>query len=351
MELTSNYFKQISDIIAQAKNNAEIAVNSELVTLYWNVGRIIKTQILEGDKPEYGKSAITELSRELVTEYGRGYSKTNLFNMVKFYEVFSDEQIFHSLRGKLTWTHIKRLVYIEDPLIRQFYLDLTINERWSSRTLIDRINSMLYERTLISKKPEETIANDLTLLSEQKIMSKELVFRDPYVLDFLDLKDNFNEKDLENAIIAEIERFLLEIGLDFAFVGRQVRIVINDKDFYIDLLFYHRKMKRLVVIEQKLGEFLPEHKGQVELYLNWLAKNDMNDGDNPPIAIILCAKKDEKIVEYLGLNESDIHVAQFLTEAFRKKLPQAIDNAKTLLEQRKQYNNGDTDENKKQTED
>lgn len=164
------------------------------------------------------------------------------------------------------------------------------------------------------------------------------------MLDFLDLKDNFSEKDLENAIIAELERFLMEFGRDFAFVGRQVRITINDKDFYIDLLFYHRKMKRLVVIELKLGEFLPEHKGQVELYLNWLAKNDVNDGDNQPIAIILCAEKDDAVIEYLGLDESDIHVAQFLTEAFKRKLPQAITNAKTLLEQRRQYKEESTDE-------
>ena len=157
------------------------------------------------------------------------------------------------------------------------------------------------------------------------------------MLDFLDLKDNFNEKDLENAIISEIERFLLEFGLDFAFVGRQVRITINDKDFYIDLLFYHRKMRRLVVIELKLGEFLPEHKGQVELYLNWLTKNDMNEGDSKPIAIVLCAKKDEGVIEYLGIEDTDIHVARFLTEAFKKKLPQAISNAKALLEQHKQY--------------
>jgi len=341
MEISNNYFKQISDVIAEARSTAEIAVNSALVMLYWNIGKIIKGRILEGNKPEYGKGIIAELSRDLVSEYGRGYSQRNLFNMVKFYEVLPDEQILHSLRAKLSWTHIKRLVYIDDPNKRQFYLSLTINERWSSRTLIDRINGMLYERTLISRKPEETIANDLALLNERKIMTKELFLRDPYVLDFLDLRDNFSEKDLERAIITELERFLLEFGLDFAFVGRQVRITISDKDFYIDLLFYHRKMKRLVAIELKLGEFKPEYKGQIELYLSWLAKNDMNDGDNPPIGIILCAEKDEGIIELLGLNNSDIHVAQFLTETLKKKLPQAIDNAKTLLEQRKQYEKDD----------
>ena len=334
MELKNNYFNQISDLIIQTRTRAEVAVNSELVTLYWHVGKVIKTQILEGSKSEYGKRVISELSDALTREYGRGYGKSNLFNMAKFYEIFPDEQIFHALRGKLTWTHLKRLIYIGDPLRRQFYLDLTVNERWSSRTLNERIDSMLYERTLISNKPEETIKSDLTQLATQKIMSKDLALRDPYVLDFLGLKDSFSENDLEQAIIGELERFLLEFGLDFAFIGRQVRITINDTDFYIDLLFYHRKMKRLVAIELKLGKFKPEYKGQVELYLGWLTKNDMNEGDNPPIGIILCAEKDEEVIELLNLDESDIHVAQFLLKAFEDKLPKAVRNAKSLLQQR-----------------
>ena len=334
MELKNNYFNQISDLIIQARTRTEVAVNSELVTLYWHVGKVIKTQILEGSKPEYGKRVISELSEALTKEYGRGYGKSNLFNMSKFYETFPDEQIFHALRGKLTWTHLKRLTYIEDSLRRQFYLDLAVNERWSSRTLNERIDGMLYERTLISNKPEETIKSDLTRLAKQKIMSKDLALRDPYVLDFLGLKDNFSENDLEQAIISELERFLLEFGLDFAFIGRQVRITINDTDFYIDLLFYHRKMKRLVAIELKLGKFKPEYKGQVEIYLNWLTKNDMNEGDNPPIGIILCAEKDEEVIELLNLGESDIHVAQFLLKAFEDKLPKAVSNAKALLQQR-----------------
>jgi len=337
MELANNYFKQISEMIAQARSRAEVAVNSELVMLYWNVGKVIKTQILEGNKPEYGKSIISGLSYDLVAEYGRGYSRANLFNMVKLYEVFSDEQIFHTLCRKLTWSHFRKLMYIKESLKMEFYIALTLNERWSVRELDGRINGMLYERTNLSKRPEITIANDLEMLRDEKKMSTDLALRDPYMLDFLELQDNFSEKDLENAIIAELQRFILEFGRDFAFIGRQVRITINDKDFYIDLLFYHRKMKRLVVVELKLEEFKPEHKGQVELYLNWLAQNDMNEGDNKPVGIILCAEKDEKIVELLSLDESDIHVAKFLTEAFEKKLPQAIKNAKTLLEQRKHY--------------
>ena len=336
--LTSNYFTQIKEIIANAKRNAEIVLNSELVILYWNIGKVIKEQILDGNKPEYGKSVITALSSDLTDTYGKGYRKTNLFNMVRLFEVFHDEQIFHTLCGKLTWSHFRKVMYMKDPLKMEFYITLTINERWSVRELEGRINSMLYERTNLSKKPEITIADDLELLRNKKEMPTSIALRDPYMLEFLDLQDNFSEKDLESAIMAELQRFILEFGRDFAFIGRQVRITINDKDFYIDLLFYHRKMRRLVVVELKLEEFKPEHKGQIELYLNWLAQNDMNEGDNKPIGIILCAEKDEKIVELLSLDDSDIHVAKFLTETFEAKLPQAINNAKILLAQREGKN-------------
>jgi predicted nuclease of restriction endonuclease-like (RecB) superfamily len=206
----------------------------------------------------------------------------------------------------------------------------------------ERINSMLFERTLISKKPEGTIVNDLKNLRDNKEMSTNLFFRDPYFLDFLGLADIYSEKDLESAILHELEHFILEMGRDFAFLGRQVRITIHDKDYYMDLLFYHRKLRRLVVVELKLGEFLPEYKGQVELYLHWLEKNEQNTGEEKPIAIILCAKKDDEIVELLELDKSGIHIGQYYTElppksVWQDKLRKAITNAKQLIEQR----NGD----------
>jgi len=337
MELTKNYFKEISEMISAARQNAEIAVNRELVMLYWNVGRVIKTQILEGNKPEYGKSVITQLSCDLVSEYGRGYSQRNLFNMVKFYEVFGDESILQTLSAKLTWSHFTKLIYIKEPLKMDFYSTLALNERWSVRELDERINSQLFERTNLSKKPEITIADDLQMLRENKEMSTDIALRDPYVLDFLDLKDNFSEKDLENAIIAELERFILEMGRDFTFVERQMRLTFGGTDYYIDLLLYHRKLKCLVAVELKLGKFKPEYKGQVELYLNYLEKYEMNEGENPPIGIILCSSKEAEIVELMKLDEARIHVAEVITKALSQKLPQAINNAKALLEQRKQY--------------
>ena len=342
MELTNSYFKQISEIIAGARNRAEVAVNSELVMLYWNVGKIIKIQVLESNKPEYGKSVIAELSHDLVAEYGRGYSQRNLFNMVKFYEVFRDKEILQTLSAKLTWSHFAKLIYIKDPLKMEFYATLALNERWSVRELDERINSQLFERTNLSKKPELTIANDLQMLRDEKKMSADLVLRDPYVLDFLDLQDNFSEKDLESAIIVELERFILEMGRDLAFIGRQVRLTFESKDYYIDLLLYHRKLKSLVVVELKLGEFKPEYKGQVELYLNYLEKYEMNEGENPPIGIILCSSKEAEVVELMRLDEARIHVAEVITKALAQKLPQAISNAKVLLEQRKHYKEDST---------
>lgn len=164
-------------------------------------------------------------------------------------------------------------------------------------------------------------------------MTTDLFFRDPYVLDFLQLQDTYSEKDIENAILADLEKFILEMGRDFAFLGRQVRITVGNKDYYIDLLFYHRKLRRLVLIELKLGEFLPENKGQVELYLRWLQKNEMNEGEELPIAIILCASKNDEEIELLEVDKSGIHVGQYLTqlppkELLQEKLHKAIERAR-----------------------
>lgn len=258
--------------------------------------------------------------------------------MVYFFDAISEEQIVQTLSAQLTWSHILEIMKIEDLLKREFYMKMTVNERWSVRTLKERMNSMLYERTSLSKKPSETISNDLKLLSESNEMSTALFFRDPYVLDFLELQDTFSEKDLENAILSELEKFILEFGRDFTFVGRQVRITIGNREYYIDLLFYHRKMRRLVLIELKLGEFKAEHKGQVELYLRWLDKYEKNQGEDSPIGIILCAEKSNETVELLELDQSGIHVAQYLTQLpskdiLEEKLHMAIQRAKFRLTQ------------------
>lgn len=258
---------------------------------------------------------------------------------MKLYEYFSEFKIFSTLSTKLSWSHFAELLQIEDKLKREFYVTMCVNECWSVRILRERIGSALFERTAISKMPDKTIINDLQLLSEENKMSIDLFFRDPYILDFLELKDTYSEKDLESAIINELEKFILEMGSDFAFLARQKRITIDGEDYYIDLLFYHRKMKRLVVIELKLDKFRPEYKGQVELYLKWLDKYEKSEGEENPIAIILCANKNDMMAELLELDKSGIHVAQYVTEYVSKdileqKLIKSIEKAKIQLEQR-----------------
>lgn len=336
-------YNRIVLMIENAKTNVAVKINSEMTFLYWNIGKDITENVLKNQKAEYGKSVIKELSQKLTMEYGRGYGERNIFRMLKFYDYFPNFEILSTLSAKLSWSHFVELLQISDSLKRDFYATMCANELWGVRTLRERIGSALFERTAISKKPEQTIINDLKLLSAENKMTTDLFFRDPYILDFLDLKDTYNEKDLENAILAELEKFILELGNDFAFLSRQKRITIDGEDFYIDLLFYHRKMKRLIVIELKLDKFRPEHKGQVELYLKWLDKYEKAEGEESPIAIILCATKNDMVAELLELGNSGIHVAQYLTkyvpkEVLQKKFIDSIEKARIQLEQRK--NNG-----------
>lgn len=332
-------YNEIAILIEEAKRNVAIKVNRDITILYWNIGKYITKNILNNEKPEYGKAVIESLSKRLIEEYGKGYGIKNIFRMLRFYEYFPDFEILSTLSTKLSWSHFSELLQISNNIKREFYSTMCINENWSVRTLRERISSALFERTAISKKPEETIINDLQLLNKENKMSTDLFFRDPYILDFLELKDTYSERDLENAIISELEKFILEMGNDFAFLSRQKRITLDGEDYYIDLLFYHRKMKRLVVVELKLEKFKPEHKGQVELYLKWLNKYERAEGEESPIAIILCADKSDTVAELLELNNSGIHVAQYLTnyipkELLEQKLLYSIKNAKIQLEQR-----------------
>jgi predicted nuclease of restriction endonuclease-like (RecB) superfamily len=236
----------------------------------------------------------------------------------------------------LSWSHLKTLIYIEAPLKRDFYLEICRLEHWSVRQLQERINSLLFERTAISKKPEETIRQDLKQLREQGQLSPDLTFRDPYVLDFLGLSDSYSEKDLESAILAELQRFIIELGSDFAFLARQKRITIDNRDYYIDLLFYHRRLRRLVAIDLKLGEFEAAYKGQMELYLRFLEKHEQIEGEATPIGLILCTGKSVEHVELMQLDQSNIRVADYLTllpprETLQAKLHLSIELARQKL--------------------
>ncbi|MFN5139406.1 MAG: YhcG family protein, partial [Pseudanabaena sp.] len=313
-----------------------VAINAEITLLYWQVGDRIQTEILQRQRAEYGKQIIATLSQQLTQTYGKGWSDRQLRYCVLIAEVFPDREILHTLSAKLSWSHLKLIIGIDDPLKRDFYIEITQLENWSVRQLQERINSMLFERTAISRKPEETIRHDLEQLRENKQISPDLLLKDPYILDFLDINDRYLEKDLEDAILRDIEKFLLELGAGFTFIARQKRIQIDNDDFYIDLLFYNRKLKRLVAIDLKLGNFRHEYKSQMELYLRWLAKYDQESDEQSPLGIILCAGKKQEQIELLELDKSGIHVAEYLTvlppkDLLQAKLQEAIASARRRL--------------------
>jgi predicted nuclease of restriction endonuclease-like (RecB) superfamily len=333
----SQFVVDVTKLIQQAKQHVAVVVNSELTLLYWQVGKRINQEVLKGERAGYGKQVLDSLSKALSVEFGRGWSKAQLSYCIKFAEVFTDEGIVHAVRGELSWTHFKALIYIDDTLKREFYMTMAIQERWSTRTLDNRIGALLFERTAISKKPDETIVAELTELRESGQYNQDLLLKDPYVLDFLDLNDRYLEKDLEDAILRDIEQFLLELGAGFTFVARQKRIQIDNDDFYIDLLFYNRKLKRLVAIDLKLEKFKHSHKSQMELYLNWLKKYETEDDENPPLGIILCTNKKQEQIELLEMEGSDIHVAEYLTslvpmDKLEQRLHRSITKAKERLE-------------------
>jgi predicted nuclease of restriction endonuclease-like (RecB) superfamily len=310
----------VRGLIAEARRDVARSVNSALVALYWNVGRRIRQDILKEKRAEYGEGIVAALGTQLELEFGRGYSVRNLWYMVRFVEAFPDVKIVNALRSQLGWTHFRSLIGIDDRLKREFYAEMCRIERWSTRTLEHKINHFLYERTAVAKKPADLIERDIKALRDEDRLSPDMVFKDPYFLDFLGLTDRHIEKDVEDAILREMENFILELGAGFTFVARQKRIQVDDADYYMDLLFYNRKLRRLVVIDLKLGKFMAEHKGQMELYLRWLEKHEVQPGEEAPVGLILCAGKSEEQIELLRLSEGGIRVAAYLTELPPKKL-------------------------------
>jgi len=239
----------------------------------------------------------------------------------------------------LSWSHIRLIIYLDDDLKRDFYAEMCRLEGWSVRTLEKKIAGMLFERTALSKKPDKLIREELDKLRSEDKLTPDLIFRDPYFLDFLGLKDSYSERDLEAAILRDLESFILELGIGFTFIARQKRITVDNVDYYIDLLFYHRKLRRLVAIELKLDRFQAADKGQMELYLRWLEKYEKQPEEESPIGLILCASKSEEHIKLLQLDKSGIRVAAYLTELpprklLEKKLHEAIVLARALLERK-----------------
>jgi len=328
---------ELKTMIDESRQQVAVTVNAAMSLLYWKIGKRINIEVAGKDRAEvYGKEIVTTLWQTLTNEYGAAFSEKNLRRMMQFARIFPDQEIVVSLIRQLSWTHILAVIPIEDPLKRDFYIEMCKLEKWSVRTFRDRIDSMLFERTAISKKPEVTIENDLALLKNEQQLTPDLVFRDPYFLDFLGLNGSYSEKDLESAIVAELQHFITELGSDFAFLARQKRITIDKEDYYLDLLFYHRRLRCLVAIDLKLGKFEAAYKGQMELYLNWLEKYEMAESEEKPIGLILCAHKNEEHIELLRLKDSNIKVAEYLTKLpdlklLEQRLHQAIERAKNQL--------------------
>lgn len=331
--------KDISKLIEDTRSAVAASVNAGLTMLYWNIGKRINQEILKGKRAGYGAEVVAILSRQLAMEYGNGFTEKNIRRMIQFATAFPDERIVVSLIRQLSWTHIIALIPIKDPLKRDFYTEMCRMERWNVRTLRQKIDGMLFERTAISRKPAQVIRHELDTVRSDDQMTPDLIFKDPYFLDFLGLKDRYIEKDIEDAILREMEAFILELGVDFAFLARQKRITVDHDDYYLDLLFFHRGLRRLVAIELKLGDFKPADKGQMELYLRWLQKHETKPGEGSPIGLILCAGKKHETVELLELEKSGIRVAEYLTalpprKVLEKEFHKAIEHARNRLEDR-----------------
>ena len=286
-------YNDIKTVLEKARGNAYRAVNFEMVRAYWQIGKVIVEEEQEGKKKaDYGKALITDLSKKLTEEYGIGFTKSNLFYMRQFFLTF---QNFHALRGELTWTHYRQLLRIEKEESRQFYLQESINSNWSTRELERQINSLLYERIALSKDKEK--AKELSKKGQIIKTPKDLI-KEPYILEFLGLKDNTNlhESDLEQLLINKLKQFLLELGKGFSLVARQKRITVGGDHYYIDLVFYNYILKCFILIDLKLGKLTHKDIGQMDFYVRYYEKEEKQDSDNPTIGLILCSAKNESMV-------------------------------------------------------
>jgi predicted nuclease of restriction endonuclease-like (RecB) superfamily len=320
---STNLLTDLKSMIESTKAQVASYANSSLVMLYWKIGQRINLDILKKERALYGEKIIKHLSDQLTLNYGNGFNARSLFRMIKFAKIYDDEKIVATLSSLFSWSKFIELIIIEDPLKRQFYTELCYMENWSVRLLRQKISGLLYERTAISHKPEQFISQELKSLKQTKHLSKDMVFRDPYILDFLDLPANFSEATLEKAILDDLSKFLTELGSDFCFIARQKRITIDNEDYYIDLLMYHRSLRRLIAIDLKLDTFKASYKGQMELYLRWLNKYERKTTEEEPMGLILCGGKNKEHIELLELDKSGIHVAQYLTELPPKDILEA----------------------------
>ena len=313
LELVSDHLYQgVVDIINDAKQDVIVYVNKHANMMFWHIGHFINEDMGYQQYSAYGDKILATLSQRLTALYGKGYTYSAVTRMMKVARIYNEEGMFATLSQTLTWSHFLELITIEDDTKRLFYQQMGIAEHWSVRQLRDKQDEMAYERSLIAAKPENEIITTLEQVSPTH-MEPDAVLRNSYVLDFLGLSGYYSEEELEAAIIKQLEAFILELGQGFAFLERQKRFTIDGTDYYLDLLFYHRKLKCLVAIDLKLGKFKPQYKGQMELYLKYLQKYDMQPDENPPIGLLLCSEGNTEHIELMMLNEDRIKVAQYLT--------------------------------------
>ena len=341
-------YSDIRKLVSEARKRVAVTVNAEAVMVYWQVGTRIRLDLLQEHRAEYGKQIVAKLADRLTEEFGIGWSQQTLRHCLRAAETFSKEQILSALRRQLSWTHLKTIMYEPSELKRAFYLEMAGIEHWSTRELAEKMQSALYERTALSRKPEDVIKAELEKVHASGELTPDLIFKSSYILDFLGLKDSYAESDLENAILDEIQKFMKELGSDFAFLDRQMRFTVDGIDYRIDLLFYHRTLRRMIAVDLKLGKFLPEYEGQMRLYLRWLNRNERKPGEESPIGLILCSEGNTEHIEYLMLEDSDIRVAQYYTslpdvELLKMKLQRAIRIAQNIVVDRKALNDGQDD--------
>jgi predicted nuclease of restriction endonuclease-like (RecB) superfamily len=314
--------EELSLLIEESRKQLAIAANAGMTFLYWKIGQRINDEILNNQRADYGKQIVVSVARQLSALYGNSFEEKNLRRMIQFVQIFPNEQIVVSLIRQLSWTHFIALIPIKEPLKRDFYTQMCRVENWNVKTLRSKIDGMLFERTAISRKPDELIKKELQQLTYNNTLTPDLVFKDPYFLGFTGLKDTYSERTLEDAILYDLQKFIMELGNGFTFIESQKRMIVDGEDFYLDLLFYHRFLKRLIAVELKLGKFKAAYKGQMELYLRWLEKYEMQKGEETPLGLILCAEGNHEQIELLKLEESGIKVAEYLTELPEKKMLQ-----------------------------
>lgn len=325
----SALLKELATLVEQSRKQVAVAANSTVTLLFWQVGKRINEHILQNKRAEYGKQIVQTVSTHLENRYGRNFSEKNVRRMMQFADQFTEFEIVVTVSRQLNWSHILNILPLKRYEAKLYYTKLVSEQGLSVRQLREQITRKAFERTEIANSQ----------LTKQKEIPLD-TFKDPYILDFLQLKDGFLEKDLESAILRELEQFILETGKGFAFVERQKRMIIDGEDFNLDLLFFHRKLKRLVAIELKLGKFRASDKGQMELYLNWLDRFEKQEGEEKPVGLILCAESSKEQVELLELHKDGIVVAEYWTELppkkeLEKRLHRALLEARERLEIKK----------------